>query len=124
VSGSKVTWVKSGPADGSRATFRAYLDLVFTYTGMLSLDEEKQRPMRENVRPGNFFVLVGCPGLAVLVLDVARDDKDERVALLGQGFIPAQDFRLVVQPQHPCACLHSEGSLRHIYPRGVTDDPV
>ena len=95
VSGSKVSWVKGGPVDGSRATFRAYLDLVFTYAGTLSLDAEKQRPKREDVRPGDFFVLGGSPGHAVLVLDVARNEKGERVALLGQGFIPAQDFHVL-----------------------------
>ena len=95
VAGSKVTWVKSGPVDGSRATFRAYLDLVFTYAGTLSLATEKQRPGREDVRPGDFFVLGGSPGHAVLVLDVARNPEGKRVALLGQGFIPAQDFHVL-----------------------------
>ncbi|QRO00819.1 DUF4846 domain-containing protein [Archangium violaceum] len=95
VSGSKVTWVKSGAVDGSRASFRAYLDLVFTYAGTLSLATEKQRPGREDVRPGDFFVLGGSPGHAVLVLDVARNAAGERVALLGQGFIPAQDFHVL-----------------------------
>jgi hypothetical protein len=95
VAGSKVTWVKSGPVDGSRATFREYLDLVFTYAGTLSLATEKQRPRREDVRPGDFFVLGGSPGHAVLVLDVARDPEGKRVALLGQGFIPAQDFHVL-----------------------------
>jgi hypothetical protein len=95
VAGSKVTWVKSGPVDGSRATFRAYLDLVFTYAGTLSLATEKQRPGRADVRPGDFFVLGGSPGHAVLVLDVARNPEGRRVALLGQGFIPAQDFHVL-----------------------------
>ncbi|WP_233261556.1 DUF4846 domain-containing protein [Vitiosangium sp. GDMCC 1.1324] len=95
VSGSKVTWVKSGPVDGSRVAFRGYLDLVFTYAGTLSLAAEAQRPKREDVRPGDFFVLGGSPGHAVLVLDVARNAEGKRVALLGQGFIPAQDFHVL-----------------------------
>ncbi|HYO53253.1 DUF4846 domain-containing protein [Archangium sp.] len=95
VTGSKVTWVRSGPVDGSRASFRAYLDLVFTYAGTLSLAAEKQRPGREDVRPGDFFVLGGSPGHVVLVLDVARNAHGERVALLGQGFTPAQDFHVL-----------------------------
>ncbi len=95
VSGRNVSWVKGGPVDGSRASFRSYLDLVFTYAGTLSLATEKQRPKREDVRPGDFFVLGGSPGHAVLVLDVARNAKGERVALLGQGFIPAQDFHVL-----------------------------
>ncbi|WNG35688.1 hypothetical protein F0U61_19950 [Archangium violaceum] len=95
VSGSKVTWVKDGAVDGSRASFRAYLDLVFTYAGTLSLAAEAQRPKREDVRPGDFFVLGGSPGHAVLVLDVARNASGARVALLGQGFTPAQDFHVL-----------------------------
>ncbi len=95
VSGSKVTWVRAAAADASRASFRAYLDLVFTYAGTLSLQGEKQRPKRAAVRPGDFFVLGGSPGHAVLVLDVARNEAGEGVALLGQGFIPAQDFHVL-----------------------------
>jgi hypothetical protein len=95
ISGSKVSWVRSAAADSSRASFRAYLDLIFTYSGTLSLQEEKNRPSRENLRPGDFFVLGGSPGHAVLVLDVAVNAAGERVALLGQGFIPAQDFHIL-----------------------------
>ncbi|MDY7227355.1 DUF4846 domain-containing protein [Hyalangium rubrum] len=95
ISGSKVTWVRSAGADSSRASFRGYLDLVFTYAGTLSLQVEKNRPAREQLRPGDFFVLGGSPGHAVLVLDVAVNAEGERVALLGQGFIPAQDFHIL-----------------------------
>ncbi|WP_043429593.1 DUF4846 domain-containing protein [Cystobacter fuscus] len=95
VSGSKVTWEKRGPVDGSRAAFQKYLDLVFTYAGTLSLAAGKRRPSREDVRPGDFFVLGGSPGHTVMVLDVARDAEGRRVALLGQGFTPAQDFHVL-----------------------------
>ncbi len=95
VSGSKVAWVRSAQADASRAAFRAYLDLVFTYAGTLTLESLKGRPSRESVRPGDFFVLGGSPGHVVLVLDVAADGKGRRVALLGQGFMPAQDFHVL-----------------------------
>jgi len=95
IAGSKVSWVRSAAADSSRASFRAYLDLVFTYAGTLSLQVEKNRPSREEVRPGDFFVLGGSPGHAVLVLDVAVNPAGQKVALLGQGFIPAQDFHLL-----------------------------
>ncbi|HEX8702413.1 MAG TPA: DUF4846 domain-containing protein [Myxococcaceae bacterium] len=98
ISGSKVSWVRSAAADSSRASFRAYLDLVFTYAGTLSLQVEKNQPLRESVRPGDFFVLGGSPGHAVLVLDVAHNEAGERVALLGQGFIPAQDFHVLSPP--------------------------
>jgi hypothetical protein len=109
ISGSKVKWVHSGAVDSSRASFRAYLDLVFTYAGTLSLQAEKQRPSREDVRPGDFFVLGGSPGHAVLVLDMAVNTAGERVALLGQGFIPAQDFHILSPgPDGPWFSLEAE----------------
>jgi len=95
IAGSRVSWVRGASADSSRASFRAYLDLVFTYAGTLSLQVEKNRPSREELRPGDFFVLGGSPGHAVLVLDVAVNPAGQKVALLGQGFIPAQDFHLL-----------------------------
>ena len=96
VAGSKVTWVPGSAAkNSSRAAFRNYLDLLFTYAGTLSLQAEAARPTREQLRPGDFFVLGGSPGHTVLVLDVATDAKGGRVALLGQGFTPAQDFHVL-----------------------------
>jgi hypothetical protein len=99
VSGTKVTWVRTGPEVRSRTAFRAYLDLVFTYAGTYSLASGKNRPAREDVQPGDFFVEGGSPGHAVLVLDVAVNEAGERVALLGQGSIPAQDFHVFTPGQ-------------------------
>lgn len=97
ISGRNVSWVRTGSEDRSRAAFRAYLDMVFTYAGTLSLDREKKRPAREDVQPGDFIVAGGSPGHAVLVLEVAVNAAGERVVLLGQGSIPAQDFQVFTQ---------------------------
>ncbi len=99
VSGTKVSWVNTGTEARSRTAFRAYLELVFTYAGTISLASEKKRPAREDVQPGDFFVEGGSPGHTVLVLDVAVNDAGERVALLGQGSIPAQDFHVFTPGQ-------------------------
>jgi hypothetical protein len=99
VSGSKVSWARTGPEDRSRTAFRAYLELVFTYAGTISLVEGKNRPSREDVQPGDFFVEGGRPGHAILVVDVAVNEAGERVALLGQGSIPAQDFHIFTPGQ-------------------------
>lgn len=95
VSGRKVSWVQAAAPDSSRRAFRAWLDTVFTYAGTLSLAAERHRPSREQLQPGDLFVLGGSPGHAVLVLDVARNAEGERVALIGQGFTPAQDFHVL-----------------------------
>ncbi|RYZ42596.1 MAG: hypothetical protein EOO71_07310 [Myxococcaceae bacterium] len=109
VSGSKVTWVPdSAPADASRKAFRNYLDLLFTYAGTLSIQAEGARPGREQLRPGDFFVLGGSPGHTVLVLDVATNAKGERMALMGQGFTPAQDFHVLAGRDGPWFSLEGD----------------
>ena len=40
-------------------------------------------------------MLPGGPGHAVVVLDVAADGRGGRVALLGQGFMPAQEAHVL-----------------------------
>jgi hypothetical protein len=99
ISGKKVSWVRTGSEARSHTAFRAYLDLVFTYAGTYSLASEKNRPAREGVQPGDFFVEGGSPGHTVLVLDMAVNEAGERVALLGQGSIPAQDFHVFTPGQ-------------------------
>lgn len=95
VSGSKVSWVKSAKADSSRQSFRSYLDLVFTYAGTLSLSKNAKKVERDDLRVGDFFVMGGSPGHAVLILDIAENAAGEKVALLGQGFLPARDVHVL-----------------------------
>jgi hypothetical protein len=95
VSGNKVRWAQSAAASDDRKTFRRYLDMVFNYASTISLAHRTTKIDRATLRPGDFFVLPGGPGHAILILDVAIDDGGKRVALLGQGFMPAQDFHVL-----------------------------
>ena len=96
VSGQKVSWSSAASADGSRAAFRKYLDFVFTYAGTRSLSAYNKPIARASLEPGDFFVLPAKDlGHAVLVLDLADDGKGHRMALVGQGFMPAQSFHVL-----------------------------
>jgi len=96
VAGQKVTWSEVAAADGSHASFRKYLDFVFTYAGTRSLSAYSKTVDRAALQPGDFFVLPAKElGHAVLVLDLAEDGKGHRVALVGQGFMPAQSFHVL-----------------------------
>ena len=59
------------------------------------IDRSTIEPIAADLRPGDFFIQLGSPGHAVLVLDLAVDARGRRVALLGQGYMPAQDFHLL-----------------------------
>lgn len=97
----RVTWTRRAKADASHAALRAYLDVVFTWAGTASLEDGARRVPRDQARPGDFFVVGGHPGHAVLILDVAVDAAGHRRALIGQGFMPAQDFHVLAHDGDP-----------------------
>jgi hypothetical protein len=96
VSGSRVAWRKGASGARDYAEFRKYLRTVFTYAGTISLERETEGASGA-VEPGDMFIRGGSPGHVVLVLDVAERDG-RRVFLLGQGFMPAQDFHVLKNP--------------------------
>lgn len=95
VDGNRVTWSTSAAPADDRKTFRRYLDMVFNYASTISLAQRTDKLDKPALAPGDFFVLPGGPGHAILILDVAEDAAGRRVALLGQGFMPAQDFHIL-----------------------------
>jgi hypothetical protein len=83
--------------------FRAWLDEVFAWTNTAALERDAAPVALSEVRAGDFFVLSGVPfGHAVLVLDVARDERGRLALLLGQSFMPAQSFH-VLRPSRDVA---------------------
>lgn len=96
VDGNKVAWTSGATTKDDHASFRKYLDMVFNYASTISLASKSAKPIdRKDVRAGDFFVLPGGPGHAILILDLAKDASGKTVALLGQGFMPAQDFQVL-----------------------------
>jgi hypothetical protein len=101
INGSQVTWKVTAQPDASRKSFRAYLDNVFNYAGTASLEKElKPVSSLADIRPGDVFIWGGHPGHAVLVLDVAvKESTGEKVFLLGQSYMPAQEFQVLRNPE-------------------------
>lgn len=95
VAGNRVSRYQTKPSVGTHAQFRQWLDLVFMYAGTRSLARDSEPVAAQDVRPGDFFVDPGSPGHALIVLDMAVDADGKRVALLGQGFMPAQQFHVL-----------------------------
>ncbi len=84
---------------GNRAAFDQYLERVFASCGTLSLEQQlvSSKSMAD-IEPGDVFIRGGSPGHAMLVADVAVNDKKERMYLLLQGYMPAQDIHIVLNP--------------------------
>jgi len=113
------TW-KSGAASSGRRAFEGYLRAVMTYAGTASLARHDTAPRAvDEVSAGDLLIQGGAPGHAVVVLDVARAPNGERYLLLGQSYMPAQDFHVLVNPRarrlspwYRAADLTSPGGLR------------
>lgn len=104
VQGSRVERVRTGRRDRSHAGFRSWLSHLFRYAGTRSLPRDTAAvAAAEPIRAGDVFVQPGGPGHAVIVLDVAVDAAGQRVALIGQGFMPAQQFHVVGPASAPPA---------------------
>lgn len=97
VNGNKTNWIPPAVTriDESYPTFKKYLDMAFSYCGTLSLAKEMKPISMSELAPGDVFIRGGSPGHAVLVLDVATNAKGEKVFLLGQSYMPAQEFHVL-----------------------------
>ena len=81
-----------------RKQFGKYLINVFAEAGTASLAAElpRPRPLRaRDVRPGDVLIQGGSPGHALLVLDAADAADGKRWLMLGQSYMPAQQFHVV-----------------------------
>ena len=95
--GQTIRWEARGRA-GERddyASFRRYLDQVFAWANTVSIAKQAKPVDVSDLRPGDFVILPGNPGHAVIVLDLARAKDGRRRALLGQSFMPAQSFQVL-----------------------------
>lgn len=99
VNGARVTWARRAASDASYRSFRTWLDVVFAYAGSASLARDLPRVADPAaVLPGDAFLQGGYPGHAVLVADVAEDDRGNRAFLLLQSYMPAQDIHVLENP--------------------------
>jgi hypothetical protein len=115
VTGSRVSWDKTGEQEGQYAVFRRYLETVFEYAGTLSLERELcPLIVPRTYQGGEVFIQGGNPGHAVLVIDVAENDRGDRVMLLAQSYMPAQDIHVLRSPEKdlsPWYTVKDNGSL-------------
>lgn len=87
------------PGVATRRVFDQYLENVFGKCGSASL-EKQLKPVSNffNIEPGYVFVQGGFPGHAMLVADMAVNEKGNKVFMLAQGYMPAQDIHIVNNP--------------------------
>lgn len=97
---SQSSWITGGARDDSYENFKKYLRMVFAYASTLSLEQESKKIKLSEVETGDIFLNAGSPGHVVMVVDVCSTPDGKKAFLLGQGFMPAQEFHLLKNPLH------------------------
>jgi hypothetical protein len=101
VNGNTTTWKQTEKPSNTYADFRAYMDFVFTYAGTLSLSKTLHPKAIKDIACGDVFIYGGSPGHAVIVVDVAQNKSGEKVFLLAQSYMPAQETQILKNPSCP-----------------------
>lgn len=96
IKGSKVSFQKIAKADYSKANFYKYLDLIYMYSGTLSLYNELEKITSiKDLKIGDMLIRGGSPGHVAIICDEIINEKGEKRFLLFQGNTPAQSVHLV-----------------------------
>ncbi|WP_282041092.1 DUF4846 domain-containing protein [Winogradskyella flava] len=93
--GNKVSFHKTADLDTSKENFYRYLNLIYMYSGTLSLYNELEPVKAKDLKIGDMLIKGGSPGHIVMLCDEAVNDKGEKLFLLFQGNTPAQSVHLV-----------------------------
>lgn len=100
VNGNKVTFTNSGKKDNSYRNFKKYLIQIFSYAGTASLEKEMKSISIKDMKIGDVFIQGGHPGHAVLVVDMAENEQGEKLYLLAQSYMPAQNIHILKNPMN------------------------
>lgn len=100
IDGNSTTWYQGATSDDSNKAFESYLRTVFCYASTLSLEKESKSIQLKDIQIGDIFIHGGSPGHVVMVVDVCENKQKEKAFLLAQGYMPAQQFHILQNPQH------------------------
>lgn len=109
VNGNTTTWVKKVAPQNNATTFWEYLEQVFQFAGTASLSKELKTIKVSEIQIGDVFIKGGFPGHAVIVVDMAVNQKGKKVFLLAQSYMPAQEIQVLKNPNsHSLGAWYSE----------------
>jgi Domain of unknown function (4846) len=90
------TVFSTGNSVNGQSDFENYLETVFSYAGTCSLAAElKPAGNINDIQPGDVFIKPGFPGHAMIIVDVCVNKFGQKLFMLAQGYMPAQDIHIV-----------------------------
>lgn len=101
VQGNKTYWKQSAAPSNTANDFNRYKEQIYMYAGTLSLSKELIPVKIENMQIGDVFIQGGSPGHAVIVVDMVENDQGEKMFMLAQSYMPAQEIQILENPNSP-----------------------
>jgi hypothetical protein len=98
VNGNNVSWTQATSPSNTYSDFWKYMEIIFSYAGTLSLAQEMNNVAITDMNIGDVFIQGGSPGHAVIVVDMAVDPSGNKLFLLAQSYMPAQEIQVLKNP--------------------------
>lgn len=94
--GKLISYSSGNVGTNIQQEYNRFMEFVFSYCGTYSLSRQtKLLDDSRTIQPGDMFVYGGFPGHAVTVMAVAINENSEKIFLLSQGYMPAQDIHIL-----------------------------
>lgn len=101
VQGNQTSWVCGQAHSTDRSAFQAWMNQVFMFAGTLSLEKEMQAVDAKDLRIGDVWIKGGSPGHAVIVMDMCTDSSGNKLFMIAQSYMPAQDMHILQNVHEP-----------------------
>lgn len=99
VDGNQCSWQQVAALSNTQETYWKYMENIFAYAGTASLSKEMKKIDLSNIEVGDVFIQGGFPGHAIIVVDmVVHPDTKEKMMLLAQSYMPAQEIQVLKNP--------------------------
>lgn len=86
-------------SDRTYKTFRKYMDHVFNYANTSSLKKQLKPKVYAEMEIGDVLIQSGNPfGHAVIVADMCMNNRGEKMYMLAQSYMPAQETQILINP--------------------------
>ena len=107
-------WMLKAKIDYGYANFMQYMNLVFSYAGTLSLQQElKSVQDIKELKAGDIFIHGGSPGHCFIVMDVVENNQHKKQFLLAQSYMPAQNIQVLQYNNHPWFSLDRKSDIMY-----------
>lgn len=99
---NRTWWAHKADTLESYVNFRKYLNIIFAFAGTWSLARELDSVAYQEMDIGDVLIHGGLPGHAAIIVDVVVDPGNgDKLFLLAQSYMPAQEVHILKNPNAP-----------------------